>query len=63
MSRKWDNDAPMTDMAEPDDVEITIDKTQPEWKLWINVDGKCRLRIYGINPQTFTLDVNEVSHG
>jgi hypothetical protein len=53
----------MTDMKSPADVQIQIDKSQPEWKLWVNVDGVCRLRIYGINPKTFALDADEVSHG
>jgi hypothetical protein len=54
---KWDNEAPMGDMSAPEQVEVLIDKHNPKaWRLWINVDGKCRLRIYNIDPTTFTVE-------
>jgi hypothetical protein len=54
---KWDNEAPMGDMSAPGQVEVLIDKHNPKaWRLWINVDGKCRIRIYNIDPTTFTME-------
>jgi hypothetical protein len=53
---KWDNGAPMGDMSEPEQVEVLIDKHNPNaLRLWINVDGQCRLRIYNIDPTTFSV--------
>ena len=61
---KWDNDAPMTDMRAPEVVEVLLDRSNPTaWKLWINVDGKCRLRLYDIDPKTIACNYVEDSHG
>lgn len=59
----WDNHVRMADMNAPSEVQILIDKTYPTWRLWVNVDGQCRLRIYGINPDTFTLNIHEADNG
>ena len=50
---KWDNDAPMVDMKGPEDVEVKITYVDGKIRLWVNVDGTCRLRIYDITPTAY----------
>jgi len=60
----WDNGARMTDMKAPEAIEVLLDRSQPTaWKLWINVNGQCRLRIYDIDPKTITCNYVEDSDG
>jgi hypothetical protein len=52
-----EDNALMSDMFNPQTVEIRLDRTNPNgWRMWVNVDGQCRLRIYGIDPKTFSMD-------
>ncbi|PWT73953.1 MAG: hypothetical protein C5B60_07525 [Chloroflexi bacterium] len=36
------------DSYSEDDVEVVIDKADDGWRLWVNVGGQCKTRIYRI---------------
>ena len=46
----------MIDIYNP---EHEVEVLHTEGRLWVNVDGVCRLRIYGIKPETFKLSQGE----
>jgi hypothetical protein len=40
----------------PKEVEIKIDRVASGWALWVNVDGKCQLRIYELPFHSVTIE-------
>ena len=50
----------MIDLTSPETVEIKLDYTASGLALWVNVDGRCILRIYGIDQKTMQLEDNRL---
>lgn len=48
----------MIDIVRPESVEVIITQGLREVTVWVNVDGKCRLRIQQIRAQDVTLAVD-----
>lgn len=42
----------MQDIVDPEEVEVSL----RDGKLWVNVNGKCLLRVQGIRPEVLLVD-------
>lgn len=59
MAATMDNDAPMTDISQPmHEVEVLMEQTGNFVDLWVNVEGRCRLRITRIPQHILRLNDN-----